>query len=187
VSDYTGFVITLRRASDDTKMSFYSTMSGQLSSETGISAATFLEDTVGYVEVWFDQSGKGNDAYQTDTSRQPIVDLTKNCLDFALNSATSYLNMPSGTVPVGVVNAPYSFIVKYGLSSFSYKGGMISAGARRENESNMFDLTNSGYDMDWFFTYFSWSRTDANVPAVAAVAYDGIRYLYFLRHCHHLI
>jgi hypothetical protein len=81
VGNYTGFIIKIRRASDNNTMSFYSTITGTLTSGTngtGTTIATFLSATTGFVDTWYDQSGKNNHATQTVTASQPIIDIINN-------------------------------------------------------------------------------------------------------------
>jgi hypothetical protein len=68
--DYTGYVVDVRRSSDDTEKSF---------NATEVADGT-LEDWVGfgndgYVSLWYDQTSAENDAEQSDPTKQPqIVD-----------------------------------------------------------------------------------------------------------------
>ena len=179
VSDYTGFIIKIRRASDSNTMSFYSTMTGILTSGTGgtgTTIATFLSATTGYVDTWYDQSGKNNHATQTVTASQPMINIVNNCLDFGYsNNANLFLNMPSGTVPVGILNASYSFVVKHGNSLNTVDGGFIGAGSASTNLANSFRFyTNiKNYQNYWWANDFIFGNTNTKIPIVAAVTYNG--------------
>jgi hypothetical protein len=179
VDSYSGFIITIRRASDNTIMSFYSTYTGVLTSQpngAGTAIDTFLSATTGYVTTWYDQSEKNNHATQTNTSFQPIIDLTNNCLDFGYsNSANLYLDIPNGTVPVGVLNASYSFVVKHG-NSLNTSGGFIGAGSggvtNQVNSWRFFGNTRT-YRNYWWGNDFDYGNGDTTIPIVAAVTYNG--------------
>jgi len=155
-------------------MSFYSTTTGTLTSDTGIAIATFLSGSTGFVDTWYDQSGKGNNATQTNTTVQPKIDITNNCIDFGLTTGNYYLNMPSGTVPVGVLNASYSFVVKHGNARNVSNGGFIGAGNFASNVCNSFRFngSNSQYWNYWYANDFGFGNSVIKIPVVAAVTYD---------------
>jgi hypothetical protein len=179
VTGYTGFIIKIRRASDNTTMSFYSSPSGNLTSGTngsGTSIATFLASTTGYVDTWYDQSGKGNNATQTTIANQPIIDLTNNCLDFGYSTSTNlFMNMPSGTVPVGALDLSYSFVVKYGNSRNLDTGGFIGSGTFTNSTTNSFRLFGAinKYANYWYANHISWVGTTTAVPIITSVTYNG--------------
>lgn len=174
-NDYTGFILKIRRT-DGTFMSFYSTANGVLTNGSGTTIATFLSGSTGYIDTWYDQSGKGNHATQTTTASQPIFDVTNNCLDFGYsNSSNLFMNMPSGTIPVGVLDASYSFVVRHGNARVTFNGGFISGGTHSLNKSNSFRF-NSGIHSYWNYWYdndFGWSDTNTNVPISSIVTYNG--------------
>jgi Alpha-L-arabinofuranosidase B, catalytic len=180
--EYAGAVIGLRRSSDNATMDFYSTTTGVLTSKTGIPVASFLENAVGFVHTWYDQSGKGNNATQSTTSFQPFLDLTNNCIDFGfrVTSQTMYhLNMPTGTIPVNRVNAEYSFVVKHGNAQNLF-GGFLAAGTLEPNKFNAFTLYGSLGDYINYQDFFYRNSQSQNydplnpIPAVAAVTFNGL-------------
>jgi hypothetical protein len=179
VGTYTGFIITIRRASDNNLMSFYSTTTGILTSgpnETGTTISTFLSATTGYVDTWYDQSGKNNHATQIVTASQPMIDIVNNCLNVGYsNNANLFLNMPSGTVPVSILNASYSFVVKHGNSVNVATGGFIGAGIAANNKCNSFRFSTNirNYQNYWYGNDFGFGNTNATIPIVAAVTYNG--------------
>lgn len=180
VSDYTGHVIRIRRGSDNTYMNFYSDTSGNLTSNangTGTTISTFLNATTGYVDTWYDQSGKGNNAYQTTTASQPTFDVVRNCVDLGYTTQTNlFLNMPSGTVPVGALDLSYSFVVKYGAARNTTNGGFIGSGIRVFSTTNCFRLRSgiNSYANYWHSNDIYWSdSTITATPIVAAITYNG--------------
>lgn len=177
---YTGFIIKIRRASNNETMSFYSTTTGTLTSGpdgTGTAIATFLSATTGYVDTWYDQSGKNNHATQTVLASQPLIDLTNNCINFGFtNNASLFLNMPSGTVPAGALNLSYSLVIKHGNSTNLGNGGFISAGTPATNRSNSWRFSGNirTYHNYWYANDFTHGSSTINtIPAVAAVTYNG--------------
>ena len=66
---YSGDCIKVRRASDSTELDI-GFVSNVLDTA---SLATFCSGTDGFVSVWYDQSGNGNDAAQSSASAQPKI------------------------------------------------------------------------------------------------------------------
>jgi hypothetical protein len=64
---YTGSLVTVRRASDNTTQGFT-----ELQINDG-SLASFCSGTDGFVATWHDQSGNANNATQATTSKQPQI------------------------------------------------------------------------------------------------------------------
>jgi len=69
-TDYTGSAIRVRRASDNAEQDIGFDANGDLDTTA---LATFCSGTDGFVKVWYDQSGNGNDAEQTTTTNQPKI------------------------------------------------------------------------------------------------------------------
>lgn len=92
-SSYTGPVVKLRRGSDNVLQSFYANTAGALttSAGTGTLLSTWLNGTTGYVEAWYDQSGKGNNVSQPTTSNQPALSVsgTEVCIHLTGNKYLS--------------------------------------------------------------------------------------------------
>lgn len=175
-ADYTGFILKIRRT-DGTLMSFYSSDNGVLTNGSGTTIATFLSGSTGYVDTWYDQSGKGNHATQTTTASQPIFDVTNNCIDFGYSTSSNlFMNMPSGTVPVGIFDASYSFVVRHGNARNISNGGFIGSGTSATNQCNSFRF-NGGIHYYWNYWYsndFGWNDTNTDIPISSSVTYNGI-------------
>jgi hypothetical protein len=69
-STYTGNILTVRRASDNTTQNISYTPSGDLDTA---SIASFCSGTTGHVTTLFDQSGNGVNLSQATTTKQPII------------------------------------------------------------------------------------------------------------------
>jgi hypothetical protein len=69
-STYEGSAIRVRRASDNAEQDIGFDAGGDLDTTA---LATFCSGTDGFVKVWYDQSGNGNDATQTTTGNQPKI------------------------------------------------------------------------------------------------------------------
>lgn len=69
-SSYTGPAIQVRRDNDNTTQDIGFNAAGYLD---GAALRSFVGSNNGYVSRWYDQSGNGIDAKQTDVSKQPII------------------------------------------------------------------------------------------------------------------
>jgi hypothetical protein len=176
--EYTGAVIKIRRLSDGSLNDFYSDICGNLKQSDGTLLSTFIASTTPYVDTWYDQSGKGNHATQTATGSQPyFINANPPYLDFGYIAISNFfMTMPSGTVPVGVLDASYSFIVKHGGSSRNTTdGAFIGSGTATNNKSNVFRL-NGGMNKYWNYWWnndYGWSNSNSTYPVVAGVTYNG--------------
>jgi hypothetical protein len=97
---YTGSVIRVRRASDNTEQNI-----GFVDNELDTSSLTsFCSGTNGFVTTWYDQSGNGRNATQTTAANQPqivnsgniILENTKATIDFGGPSEKKFLEISSG-------------------------------------------------------------------------------------------
>jgi len=113
-STWTSPVIQIRRAIDSVTLDFYGDQYGTLISATGLSVQNFIGGTttansIGYVTVWYDQSGKGANATQPTTTLQPAIDWVNARVDFTAQSGTAYMSMPNSTMPTGDQSYTISF------------------------------------------------------------------------------
>ena len=69
-ADYTGFAIRVRRSSDNTAQDIGFTTAGDLDTA---SLKTFVGSNSGFVTIWYDQSGNGNNAANTNNASQPSI------------------------------------------------------------------------------------------------------------------
>jgi hypothetical protein len=68
--DYTGNCMRVRRSSDESVQDIGFDSNGDLDTAA---ISTFVGDAYGYVSIWYDQSGNGNNAVQSTTSAQPMI------------------------------------------------------------------------------------------------------------------
>jgi hypothetical protein len=131
---------------------------------------TWIGSSTAYVDTWYDQSGSGNHSTQSTTNSQPIYNGTLKLLDF---SNSSFLNMPSGTIPTGTLNAPYTFVVKHGATGSIPSNGasIVSGGAGAQNQLNGVLIT-SNYHNYWYDNDITYSRTPVT-GNVFVCKYDG--------------
>lgn len=125
-SSYTGPTVTIRRTSDNATSDFYADAYGQLGTTvngTGTTVESWLNGSQAYITKWYDQSGKGNHATQSTNGNQPLYDINTKRVDFTANSATSYFNLPNGTVPQG---RTYSILNTYISGNSSSRTTFIS-------------------------------------------------------------
>ncbi|MFY7885110.1 MAG: arabinofuranosidase catalytic domain-containing protein, partial [Dolichospermum sp.] len=67
---YTGFAIQVRRSSDNITQNIGFTTAGDLDTA---SLKTFVGSNSGFVSIWYDQSGNGNNATNTNNASQPSI------------------------------------------------------------------------------------------------------------------
>jgi hypothetical protein len=107
--------VQVRRSSDGATLDFYADRAGSLGtslSGRGTPLTSWLNGATGYVSVWYDQSGAGHHATQTDSTRQPIIDTVNKLMDFTAQSGQAFFNLPSGTVPQ---QTSYTVTTKHGV------------------------------------------------------------------------
>lgn len=114
--------IRLRRGADNIEQDFYFNTSGNLDANVIIS---WLNNSIGYVKTWYDQSGGGHDATQTTTANQPYLvfeDVPKVRFQFSGSNVGQALNFTLGstiTANNASVFAAYKNYVGSAASSFN--------------------------------------------------------------------
>jgi uncharacterized protein YjdB len=101
---YTGSLIQVRRSSDNTTSDIGYDASGHLDTNA---LKTFVGAGNGFVRIWYDQSGNGNNAFQNTNSSQPIlvssgVILRKNSRPAIRFNGTNF--MDGGTTAYAITN-----------------------------------------------------------------------------------
>ena len=177
VPTYVGPALTVRRSTDNAAVDVYADTLGALelfASGSGSNLAAWLGAATGYVATWYDQSGSGNHATQASAANQPVIAATAatKVID-CLNSSSLYFNIPSGTVPVGTLNAPYSFVVKHGTINNTTSGGFIGSGAAVTNCANCLRCNGASYLNYWYGNDLGFGSAVANGNVVSA-KYDGV-------------
>lgn len=125
LTKWTGPVMNVRRGSDNILMDFYADANGNLGTgfnATGASLESWLAGTIGYVTIWYDQSGLGNHGTQTATGSQPAVDINGRLLNFYIATNTVRFVLPDGTFPSG--DGSYTIILRHG-KLFALSNGNI--------------------------------------------------------------
>jgi hypothetical protein len=178
---YTGPIVNLRRSSDNAVVDFYADTYGnigQSSNGSGTSLASWLTTNTAYVVKWYDQSGNGNHATTSSNAMQPVLTLIGGSIYVvdSQNSSSQYLNIPSGTVPVSVLNAPYSFVFKHGTVN-NLDGAFISGGiSGSNNQSNVIKAYSSqpnGYANYWWANDFLFGSNTLASGNQVSIMYDG--------------
>lgn len=94
-SDYTGPIIKLRRSSDNATMDFYATDTDLVN----IAAITsWASSSTLYVHTWYDQSGSGRNAVQTNTDFQPQFYADTTLPYFNGDGVNDYLAVQNGNI-----------------------------------------------------------------------------------------
>ena len=110
-SAYTGPLIAVRRSSDNATQDIYAKYDGSLDAD---SLLTFVGSGDGFVSVWYDQSGQGNNVTQDSASNQPKI----------VNSGAVELKNGKPTINKdgllkGFNGSALSLYNSYGFSNFS--------------------------------------------------------------------
>jgi hypothetical protein len=139
-----GIVIVRYQIAQD----FYADRLGNLLTApvTGQSLSRWLEGATGNVTTWYDQSGRGNHATQTNQALRPSItqDATgRYQMDF---TGASYFNATTGTVPV---QTAFTVICRHNMIGNS-TGGICGAGTNDTNKSNNFRRDGTGYKNYWY-------------------------------------
>jgi hypothetical protein len=116
---------------------------------TGTDLATWLGGATGYVATWYDQSGAGKDATQTNQALRPSITQDASGryqMDFTTNGGTSYFNATTGTVPM---QTAYTVICRYNTMG-NTNSGICGAGAGVNSQANNFRRNGSGYQNYWW-------------------------------------
>ena len=121
------------------------TLSDWLDPSAGTSTVTTTTDVfTAFVVVWYDQSGHGRDAYQPDTSLQPIFD--KRFVDF---NGDFFMLMNVTSFPRG--NSPYSWVVRHGnISELNQIAGVFGVGDPADSQSINLQRFYGGYQENWW-------------------------------------
>lgn len=183
--NYTGATVNIRRSSDNSTSDFYADIAGNLNTAINGSGTTFenwLQGSIAYVVTWYDQSGKGNNATQSTAAYQPIINIKNLNTEYPYyidtqSSNTQFFNIPSGTVPVGTLNAPYSFVVRHNTSVNTTSGTMIASGGWSTNQNNTLRFggdTNNAYTNYWYANDITFGTYNQNgLGNQVAVTYNG--------------
>ena len=109
--DYTGDAIRVRRSTDNAELNI-GFIGGELDTQT---LTTFCGSANGFVSVWFDQSGNGNDATQTTTANQPkVYDSVTGVLLENAKPIIDEMTLAQGMLFSSVIQATNQFIVFVG-------------------------------------------------------------------------
>jgi hypothetical protein len=145
---YPGPNFLLRRSSDNFVQAFYADGAGNLGTAIGATGQPLLDwlgGSVAYVDTWYDQSLNVRHATQTTWTLQPVLSLSKKCVDFT--GTTQYMNLPSGTVPM---QTTYTFVARHGYIG-SASGGIIGAGNNVNTQGNNLRADSTvGYNNYWY-------------------------------------
>lgn len=166
-SQWTAPVIQIRRSTDSATLDFYGDQYGTLLSATGVLVQNFIGTGTGYVTVWYDQSGRGNNATQTLTGNQPTLDWVNALVDFRNPAAPTtipfYFVLPGSTLPLNT--ALFTLCVKHGIitnyNNGSYQNGFMSGGTNANKQSLEFYELANFYDIDSYNGGFGTSSTYA--------------------------
>ena len=155
-STYTGPTVRVRRTIDNSNVDFYASSQQRAASliytgpnGTGTRLDTWLAGTNGYLTTWYDQTGNGKHATQTDISSQPVISASNNAIDFNTNPV-SFMNLPDSTIPAG--NSSYTISYFTGSNNGATGGSVLGAGNNAVDPTQVlaFGISNSKYRNYWY-------------------------------------
>lgn len=182
VGRYAGPIVGIRRGSDNKTADVYYDRTGKLryavdsDGKEWVGESAFyggwLNDAVGFIHTWYDQSGNNRHATQNVIESQPslkIIDFGKGVmLDFRISR---FLSMPDGTVPIG--NTPYTFVVQHGTIDSS-TATLIASGSSSTDQANILLRSGTAYQNTWWLSSNDFLfGANANANNVVACSYDG--------------
>jgi hypothetical protein len=98
--DYTGPIVQVRRVNDAAIQNFYGDDFGNLFlTKNGTSLTSWLNGSIGYVPIWYDQSGNGRNAIQTTDANQSSITESGGLL---FNGTTHFFQATSTPIPAGL-------------------------------------------------------------------------------------
>jgi len=155
VPTYTGPVIRIRRSSDNVESDFYSDISQNWLTtgafNTGTSYDSWISTNTGYVTTWYEQSGTGNHATQTNTANQPTFNydiFNIGVVSFSSSGSGTWLTIPNLTTLSNTFLCNF-----YTLNATSTYNTLMCAaigtdfGVRLSNQTLNGDISNN---IDWY-------------------------------------
>ena len=177
ISAYTGACLKLRRSTDSVIADFYANASGNLGTgvgATGTSYSSWKGSATTYVHTWYDQSGKGNDMYQTtNNSWQPIYSDISGVTFDGLNthferSYTSNLNTNNFTIissATSTINdTTYGTLISSRYSAY-INGWNLKGFTIYRMPNNMIDDTSNTWYLQIGIGTTTWGELKTNVVA----------------------
>ena len=164
---YAGPIFNVRRSSDNVTADVYSDSAGNLT-VSSTTLTSWLNGATAYVPVWYDQSGKGSNATQTNTSYQPTFNTTSGFMSFTSNA---YMGLPDGTVPYG--NSRYTVMFRH--NNINSVGGVIlgSGTYGTNNSTNAFNTVSGGQYQNYWWNNDIYTTSNSVVAGnVYTVSYD---------------
>lgn len=137
-SDYQGPLITLRRELDDSELDFYATDKDVLDINAII---TFASSMPLYVVTWYDQSGLGRNAVQTDPDKQPVFTPDLNFPHFNSDDTEDFL----------VVETNVQLLTNNGKN-----GTVIGVFLATDNDNHTFGVRDASVGTNRWLSHFNW-------------------------------
>jgi hypothetical protein len=170
--NYVGPTFRLRRSSDNVLLTFYANGAGNLGTDIGATGTPLIEwlgGATAYVDTWYDQSNQMRHATQFTWTLQPILNTSKQIIDF---TGSTYMNLPNGTIPM---QTTFTFVVRHGYIGTT-TGGFIGGGNNTNNQGNNLGSTTSGQGYSSSFVSSDVGANLGTTPvqeSVVTCRYDG--------------
>ena len=156
-STYNGPVLNLQRSTDNATSDFFPDVYGNLWTDgngTGTSFATWVGVGTASVTIWYDQSGKNNNATQSTQSSQPLYNDSLKLLDFSTNIGNQRLALPDGTFPTG--DSSYTITFKHGTITYTGANGIFGSGSPGTYDNTLSFGVYGGTGSSSFYINYWW-------------------------------
>lgn len=144
-SDYNGPLIKLRRDSDNNEQDFYSD-DNDIVDITAIN--TWSSGSIVYVTTWYDQTDLGRNAIQTNTNRQPILDVTDISKPYFYGEGN-----PTGTEDLLVVNTNTQLLTNAGKNA-----SILAVLTATSHNNHSFGVRDNSDGNNRWLTHINWSN-----------------------------
>lgn len=170
-STYTGFILKVRRGSDNIEKDFYADKFGNIrdgvGGTSGTTLYTWLNGATGYVTTWYDQSGNGYNWTQPTTTSQPIIEFIDNFSKVLINMNGRYMLGSSSfntNNTILTLNPYYIFEYDYGFLYLFHRGNATVC--HYEPTVNTNNTAVSGCSGTGVFTNYTSSSARTNILMV---------------------
>jgi hypothetical protein len=151
-STYTGAAIQVRRSNDDAIMDIGFTNTGNFDQAALLN---FVGYNNGYISIWYDQSGFGRDAEQTDVNQQPRI-VENGSIETKKGKPTIYFDSKNlATAPFRGYNAGFMFNIVGGVKVNT--GGVTFGTKTNGNIAHPIDYYDNAFMVGSGNSYGGWN------------------------------
>lgn len=178
---YDGPIVRIRRDTDCNIVDFFGNPSGDLAASNNATSTTlsnWLGVATGYVETWYDQSGCGNNAMNSNVDTQPTITYNSTTGLYEIAASNDILYTPYNYTTGQARSLYITHNPKSGISNSEIIGftsnetldfGMITSSNRLRivKSTSNFDISGFTYDSNYnsFALHFNGTSTYVNLPS----------------------